>query len=73
MWANKVAGHFAERHFTERHFAELTFCRVLPTDGQLAVIDISSELKSFAYTVNVSVIKAIVDFDSDRKFTEISR
>jgi hypothetical protein len=41
---------------------------VLPTDGQLAVIDISSELKSFAYTVNVSVIKAIVDFDSDRNF-----
>jgi hypothetical protein len=42
-------------------FAERTFCRkdILP-NGQF-------ELKSLAYTVKVSVIKVIVDFD-DRNF-----
>ena len=55
-----MAGHFAERHFAERHFAERTFCR---TDK----IEISSELCWFAYTIKISVIKVIVDFD-DRNF-----
>jgi hypothetical protein len=78
-----VAGQFAERHFAERHFAERTFFRtdVLP-NGHFAEqtfyrtdslpngrtkIEISSELYRFTYTVNISVIKAIVDFD-DRNF-----
>jgi hypothetical protein len=39
------------------HFAERTFCRT----------EISSELCWFAYTIKISVIKVIVDFD-DRNF-----
>jgi hypothetical protein len=72
--------HFAERTFCRRafcrtdvlpngHFAERTFNR---TDsllsGQFAENrEISSEIYRFAYTVKVSVIKVIFDFD-DRNF-----
>ena len=49
--------------FANRHFAEWTFCR---TDS-LPKIEISSELYRFAYTVKISVIRIILDFD-DRNF-----
>ena len=71
--------HFAERHFAERTFCRRTFCRtdVLPNGhfaehtvyraDSLPKIEISSELYRFAYTVKISVIRIILDFD-DRNF-----
>jgi hypothetical protein len=50
-------------HFADGRFAERTFYR---TDS-LPKIETSSELYRFAYTVKISVIKVIVDFD-DRNF-----
>jgi hypothetical protein len=51
------------RHFADGRFPKQTFCG---TDVLLK-IEISSELYRFAYTVKISVIKVIVDFD-DRNF-----
>jgi hypothetical protein len=59
-------GRFAERNFAERNFAERTFYR---TDS-LPKIEISSERYRFAYTVRISVITVIVDFD-DRNFDSV--
>jgi hypothetical protein len=66
-------------HFADGRSAERTFCRtdILP-NGQFAErrvcrteslpkIEISFKLYRFAYTVKISVIKVIVDFD-DRNF-----
>jgi hypothetical protein len=49
-------------------FAEWTFCRTDSlTNGQLAENRDILNFKGFAYTVKISVIKVIVDFD-DRNF-----
>jgi hypothetical protein len=67
-------GHFADGRFGERtfcrtdilpngHFAEWIVCRA----DSLPKIEISSELYRFAYTVKISVIRIILDFD-DRNF-----
>ena len=67
MVEQKVAGHFAERHFAERHFAERHFAERHFAEQTMPKIEISSKLIysliRFAYTVKVSVIKVIVDFD----------
>ena len=71
-------GHFADGRFAERtfcrtdilpngHFAERTVCRA----DSLPKIEISCELYRFAYTVKISGIRIILDFDNRNFDSEV--